>query len=171
MVRNRARQKSLQCNQKAVCISTRPSSLRRTTWSIRDVPIGRGGGAERLEWAAAGLFAAMTALDPRDSGPPDGEAMPGECRSVLSRHEIGGAPAFRSQSWLTNRGVCHEKCEPRTESPSTAKCATAFGRLDVLSGKSGLIPETVSKPEDFEPLIPLTAISTLDALTMLGSFS
>lgn len=79
----------------------------------------------------------MTALDPSDSRPPDGEAMPGECRSVLSRHEIGGAPAVRSHSWLTNRGVCHEKCEPRSESPSTAKCATVFGRLEVLSEKSG----------------------------------
>ncbi len=74
--------------------------------------------------AVASSFAAMTALDPRDSGPPDGEAMPGKCRSVLSRHEIGGTPAIRSQSWLINRGVCHEKCKPKPESPSTAKCAT-----------------------------------------------
>ena len=68
-----------------------------------DIPIGRGGGAERLvpenppphRWAAAGPFAAMTALDPRDSGPPDGEATPRECRSVPSHHEIGGAPAVQ----------------------------------------------------------------------------
>ena len=47
---------------------------------------------------AAGPFAAMTALDPRDSVSLDGEAMSREGRSVLSRHEIGGAPAIRLQS-------------------------------------------------------------------------
>lgn len=35
-------------------------------------------------WLAAGPFAAMTDLDPKASGPPDGEVMQRECRSTPS---------------------------------------------------------------------------------------
>jgi hypothetical protein len=36
---------------------------------------------------------------------------------VLSRHEIGGTPAVRSQSWLTYRGVCHEDANQELNRP------------------------------------------------------
>ena len=85
-----------------------------------------------------GPFAAITGLDPKASGPPGRGTTPRECRSVPSRHEIGGATAVRSQSWLTNR-VCHAGCRPRPQSPSTSECATVFGQLEMLSGKYRLI--------------------------------
>jgi len=89
-------------------------------------------------WTAAISFAAMTSSDSEASGPPGRGAKPCECRGVPSHHEIGGAPAVQSQNQPTNPGDRHAMSRPGPESPSTAKRATVFGQLEVLSGKSRL---------------------------------
>ena len=80
----------------------------------------------------------MTGLDPEAPKPPDTRGMSRECRGVPSLHEIGGAPAVRSQNQPTNPGDRHAISRPGPESPSTAKRAIVFGQLEVLSGKSRL---------------------------------
>lgn len=78
----------------------------------------------------------MTGLDPEATRLPDMRAMPRECRGVLSHHEIDSTKVVQSQNRPTNRGNRHAQVEPGYESPSTAKCATAFGKLERLSGQS-----------------------------------
>ena len=51
-------------------------------------------------------------------------------------------PSIRRNNWRFNRKISQQTEEivmqnrPISESPSTAKCATVFGQLGVLSGKS-----------------------------------
>ncbi len=80
----------------------------------------------------------MTGVDSEAPVPPERGAKPRECRGVPSRHENGGATAVQSPNRPTNRGDRHATCEPNAESPATAECATVFGQLEVLSGKSRL---------------------------------
>ena len=69
---------------------------------------------------------------------------------MLSRHKIGGAPAVQSRNRPTNRGDCHERLEPRPESPSTAERANVFGQLELLFGKSRLKPKPHRLPRTLE---------------------
>ncbi len=83
---------SLMCDERSWCRSPRSpatgvmSRLEWPRWRCREACSGK---SSTSSMGCGWPFAAMTALDPRDSGPPDGEAMPRECRGVLSRHENG----------------------------------------------------------------------------------
>ncbi len=114
---------------------------RRVTFQLAAVAIPRHLYVEnlrRIDELRLGPAAAMTGFDSEAIGLPDRGATHRECRSVPSMHERFDLPAVHqpNRPHKPRRSSCKVPTEPRLESYSTAECATVFGQLEMLSGKS-----------------------------------
>ncbi len=116
----------------------------RPPWPVRHVPTGRGGGAEGAvpknppshRWAAAGPFAAMTAVQPVASRSPDRTDVCCAGRSAPSQCGVVTGPSFSSpnQPDQVRTTAYHDSSGP--ESRSDGHGANIVGNWKEPSGES-----------------------------------